>query len=193
MSSPNWREEAQDRSIWLDWIKAAAENENEELEITEQSKKDELKQRTEAVNKKQTQSDWRCSEQGCQFVGRNYAGLVNHTRQSRSTAAQCRCHGDLVPPIIWYPAVSNHQAAYLSLRFGQCVCLCDSDSVCVAIRFGQHIYICGYDSASRGYKNMLEVTKYSFVLSVYFVITLRYRTVSRYILACMIYHHVVSS
>ena len=87
---PNWREEAQDRSIWRGWIKAAAEDVNEEMEIAEQSKKDELKERREAVNQEQTRSDWRCSEQGCQFVGRNYAGLVNHTRQSHSTAAQCR-------------------------------------------------------------------------------------------------------
>ena len=41
----NWREEAQNRSIWRGWIKAAAEDVNEEMEIAEQSKKDELKQR----------------------------------------------------------------------------------------------------------------------------------------------------
>ena len=35
----NWREEAQDRSTWWGWIKAAAEDANEELEIAEQSKK----------------------------------------------------------------------------------------------------------------------------------------------------------
>ena len=46
----NWREEAQDHSIWRGWIKAAAEDVNEEVEIAEQSKKDELKQRREDVN-----------------------------------------------------------------------------------------------------------------------------------------------
>ena len=66
------------------------EDVNEEMQITEQSKKDELKQRREAVNQEQTRSDWRCSEQGSQFLGRNYAGLVNHTRQTHSTATQCR-------------------------------------------------------------------------------------------------------
>ena len=39
---PNWCEEAQDRSIWRGWIKAAAEDVNEEMEIAKQSKKDEL-------------------------------------------------------------------------------------------------------------------------------------------------------
>ena len=39
---------------------------------------------------KQYVNDWRCSEQGCQFVRRTCAGLVNHTRQTHSTAAQCR-------------------------------------------------------------------------------------------------------
>ena len=68
---PNWREQAQDRSICRCWIKAANEDVNGEMEITEQSKKDELKQRGEAVNQEQTLSGWRCSEQGCHFVGSN--------------------------------------------------------------------------------------------------------------------------
>ena len=62
---PNWHEQAQDNGIWHGWIKAAAEDVNKEMEIAEQSKKDELKQRREAVNQEQTLSDWRCSEQGC--------------------------------------------------------------------------------------------------------------------------------
>ena len=41
---PNWREEVQDRNIWRGWIKAAAEDVNEEMEITEQSKKDQLRE-----------------------------------------------------------------------------------------------------------------------------------------------------
>ena len=58
---PNWREQAQDRSIWCGWIKAAAEDLNEELELIKKSKKHQLKQRREAVNQEQTLSDWRCS------------------------------------------------------------------------------------------------------------------------------------
>ena len=68
---PNWHEEAQDCSIWQGWIKAAAEDVTEEMDIAKHSKMDELKQRREAANQGQTGSDWRCSEQGCQFVGRN--------------------------------------------------------------------------------------------------------------------------
>ena len=86
----NWREEAQDRSIWRGWIKAAAEDMNEEMEIAKLRRKDELKQRREDVNQEQTRNDWRCSEQGCQFVGISYARLLNHTRQSHSTNVQCR-------------------------------------------------------------------------------------------------------
>ena len=59
---PNWCEQAQDQSIWCGWIKAAAEDLNEEMEIIEQSKKHELKKRRETVNQEQTPSDWRCSE-----------------------------------------------------------------------------------------------------------------------------------
>ena len=51
---PNWHEEAQDRSIWRGWITEAAEDVSEEMEITEQRKKDERKQRREAVNQEQT-------------------------------------------------------------------------------------------------------------------------------------------
>ena len=47
---PNWREQVQDHSIWHGWIKAVAESVDEEMEIEEQSKKDELKQKREAVN-----------------------------------------------------------------------------------------------------------------------------------------------
>ena len=83
---PNWSEQAQDRSIWHCWIEAANEDVNEEMEITKQSKKDELKQRGEAVNQEQTL----CSEQGCHFVGSNKASLVNHIRQIHSGATQCR-------------------------------------------------------------------------------------------------------
>ena len=75
--------------IWPGWIKAAAEDVNEEMEIIVQSKKDDLKQRREAVNQEQTLRDWRCSKQGCHFVGRNYACLVNHIRQIHSRTAQC--------------------------------------------------------------------------------------------------------
>ena len=67
---PNWREQVQDHSIWRDWIKAVAEDVNEEMEIEEQSKKDELKQRRAAVNQEQTLSHWRCSEQGCHCAGK---------------------------------------------------------------------------------------------------------------------------
>ena len=56
---------------------------------TEKSKKDKLKQRREADNQEQTLNDWRCSEQGCCFVGNTKAGLVNHVRQIHSRAAQC--------------------------------------------------------------------------------------------------------
>ena len=78
----NWRDQAQDRSTWRGWINAAAEVANEELEAKEQSKKNVLKQRRQASCHKQTQSGWGCSEHGCQFVGRNKAGLVNHIRQN---------------------------------------------------------------------------------------------------------------
>ena len=60
--------------------------------ITEQSKKDELKQRREAVNQEQTLRGRRCSEQGCLFVGSNKAGLVNHIRQySKATQRRYGC------------------------------------------------------------------------------------------------------
>ena len=85
---PNWREQAQDRSTWRGWINAAAEDVNEELEDKEQSKKDELKHRRQAACHEHTQSGWRCSEHGCQFVGRSKAGLVNHVRQKHSRVAQ---------------------------------------------------------------------------------------------------------
>ena len=86
----NWREQAQDRSTWRGWINAAAADVNEELEIKEQSKEDELKQRKEAACHEQTQSGWGCSELGCQFFGRSKAGLVNHVRQKYSRVAQNR-------------------------------------------------------------------------------------------------------
>ena len=35
-------------------------------------------------------------------------------------------------PNNWYPGVSNHQTAYLSLQFGQCISHCNSESVFVA-------------------------------------------------------------
>ena len=84
----NWREQAQDRSAWRGWINAAAKDVNEELEAKEQSKKDVLKQRRQAACHQQTQSGWRCSKHGCQFVGRSKAGLVNHVRQNHSRVAQ---------------------------------------------------------------------------------------------------------
>ena len=76
----SWREEVQDRKIWCVWISTAAEDLNEELEAAEQRKKDKLKQRREATKQQQNQNGWGCSEQGCRFVGRTKAGLVNHVR-----------------------------------------------------------------------------------------------------------------
>ena len=86
----SWCEQVHDRSMWRGWIKAAAEDVNEKMEIAEQSKKDELKQRREAVNQEQILSDWRCSEKGCHYIGSNKAGLVNHIKQIHIIAAQCR-------------------------------------------------------------------------------------------------------
>ena len=86
---PNWRDQAQDCSTWRGWTNAAAEDANEEMKATEQSKKDELKQRREAASQEQRQTGWRCSEHGCHFVGRSKAGLVNHARQKHSRSAQC--------------------------------------------------------------------------------------------------------
>ena len=54
----NWCEQAQDCSIWRGWTKPAAEDVNEEMEITEQSKKDELKQRREAVRQPGADTEW---------------------------------------------------------------------------------------------------------------------------------------
>ena len=86
----NWCVLAQDRSAWRGWINAAAEDVNKEMEATEQSKKDEIKQRRETATQELSQSVWRCSEHGCYFVGRSNAGLVNHVRQKHSRVAQCR-------------------------------------------------------------------------------------------------------
>ena len=61
---------------------------NEELEAKEQSKKDELKQRRQAACHEHTQSGWRCSEHGCQFVGRSKAAMPCEPRQ---TEAQQSC------------------------------------------------------------------------------------------------------
>ena len=35
----NWREQVQDRSIWRGWIDAAAEDLNEEMEVTERTRR----------------------------------------------------------------------------------------------------------------------------------------------------------
>ena len=61
----NWREQAQDCSMWRGLINAAAEDVYEEMKSEEHSKKDELKQRRESINQKQAQSCWRCSESLC--------------------------------------------------------------------------------------------------------------------------------
>ena len=83
----SWREEVQDRHIWRGWISTSAEDLNEELKAAEQRKKDELKQRREATKQEQNQNGWGCSEQGCHFVGRTKAGLVNHVRQKHCSVA----------------------------------------------------------------------------------------------------------
>ena len=58
-------------------INAAGEDLNEEMKVAERGKKDELKQKREAAAQEQTQSSWKCSEQGCHFAGWSKAGLVN--------------------------------------------------------------------------------------------------------------------
>ena len=58
---PSWDEEEQDTACnRRGWIKATSKDVNKEMEVTEQSKKDELKQRMEAVNQEKTPIDWRC-------------------------------------------------------------------------------------------------------------------------------------
>ena len=84
----NWCKQAQDHSTWHEWINAAAEDVNEEMEAAEQRKKDELKQRKKRGSQEQAQSGWKCTEQGCHFAGWNKAGLVNHIRQRHSREAQ---------------------------------------------------------------------------------------------------------
>ena len=56
--SLNWCKLAQNCSIWRGWTKPAAEDVNEEMEIVEQSKKHELKQRREAVCKPGADAEW---------------------------------------------------------------------------------------------------------------------------------------
>ena len=71
---PSWREQVQGRMIWCGWISIAAEDLNEDLEVAEQKRKGELKQRRQATKQEQTQNGWGYSEQGCHFIGWNKAG-----------------------------------------------------------------------------------------------------------------------
>ena len=61
---------------------------NEDTEVTERRKKHELKQRREAAGQEQTLSSWRCSKQGCDFIGQSMVGLVNVIKQKHSSVAQ---------------------------------------------------------------------------------------------------------
>ena len=60
---------------------------HEEMEAAEPIKKDFCKQRREE-DSHTLQNRWSFHEPGCSFVGRNKAGLVNHTRQKHSRATQ---------------------------------------------------------------------------------------------------------
>ena len=82
----DWRKLVQDRAQWRGMVRAAAEDVNEELEASEKARKDERKQRREGVTA--AQNRWPCCEPGCAFVAQSKAGLVNHTRQKHTTAAQ---------------------------------------------------------------------------------------------------------
>lgn len=94
-------------------------------------------------------------------------------------------------PVIWHPCVSNHRAAYLSVRFGQCL----------SRQFGHRI--CGYTiwtmylwlqfRFTRLQEHVESITKSPFVLSVHFATTLQQNCmhVTRYY--CIIYHHVSSN
>ena len=85
---PNWREVVQDHSIWRGWIEAAAEDLDKAMEVAERRKKNELKQRREPASQEESQSSWKCNEQGCHFAGQSNTGLVKHIRQKHNSVAQ---------------------------------------------------------------------------------------------------------
>ena len=99
----DWRNMAHERGIWRGFVKEATKELNKILEEEEVKRKDELKMRREGGGPPAqltcTMQLWACSEQDCNFVGRNKAGLVNHTRQRHRMSAQaqhsCPHCGDL--------------------------------------------------------------------------------------------------
>ena len=63
---PYWSKQAQNCSTWRGWIYASAEKVNEEMEVAEQNKKTEHKQRREASNQEMHQGP-KCSVPWCPF------------------------------------------------------------------------------------------------------------------------------
>ena len=76
----DWRESAQDRGAWRCFVAEALADLNANMESQEKERKDVgKKRREEGVSSEAL--DLKCEEAGCNFVGQNRAGLVNHVRQ----------------------------------------------------------------------------------------------------------------
>ena len=91
----DWRDIAKERSTWRALVGEAITDLNGKREKEDVRKKDELKRRRESpvtlghsTASSTTPSAIACTVQGCSFVGRTKAGLVNHTRQKHGVTAQ---------------------------------------------------------------------------------------------------------
>ena len=131
----DWRDIAKERSTWRALVGEAITDLNGKREKEDVRKKDELKRRRESpvtlghsTASSTTPSAIACTVQGCSFVGRTKAGLVNHTRQKHGVTAQ-------VPnlPIMFGHIIQRDTASGLyrisekqnrRRRRCECVCVC---------------------------------------------------------------------
>ena len=83
----DWRDVASQREAWRRVVKMAANELNQQLELSEKEKKDQLKKRREEEVQSVSYAV-SCDEPGCSFTSISNAGLINHKRQKHSPAAQ---------------------------------------------------------------------------------------------------------
>jgi hypothetical protein len=83
----DWRDVASQREAWKGVVKIAANKLNQQLELSEKEKKDQLKKRREAGVQSASYA-MSCDEPGCSFTSISNAGLTNHKRQKHGPAAQ---------------------------------------------------------------------------------------------------------
>ena len=87
----DWRDVASQREAWRGVVKMAANELNQQLELSEKEKKDQLKKRREAGVQSASYAV-SCNEPGCSFTSISNAGLTNHKRQKHGPAA--------LPPVL---------------------------------------------------------------------------------------------